>query len=266
MTISIKDMHYQFKSKLNKIDSANNINYRVPEIDWKIRIAERNFIKERISQSNQLVKGTFEVTNKIVDDLKSIVVQERITDFITDENNYTVELPSNYFYFIECYAECTKGEKTKLIRCYVRNNNEEIFVFNTSSFEWEEVNIFFQDNSIVLTTDGTFTIDKVYLKYIKVPVLVHNAEDYYGTVSILGSEIKTYYNIYNRVPKGLSVSITSVVDGTLYTLPGYTTIDKQKLFGYVDSELSYSAIDDIVNYAVIDILDTSYPPNKTKGN
>ena len=250
MTISIKDMHYQFKSKLNKIDSVNNVNYRVPEIDWKLRIAEREFIKERISQSNQSAKGTFGFNNKVIDDLKSIIVQEKITDITVSGNSYTVELPDNYFYFIECYAECTKNGKTKLIRCYVRNSNEEIFIFNQSSFEWEEINIFFEDNKIILASDSTFTIGKVYLKYIKIPVLMHNAEDYYGTVSILGSDIKAYYNTYNRVPKGLTIPINSVVDGTSYSLQGYTTLDKQKLFGYIDSELSYSALDDLVESAV----------------
>lgn len=266
MLSSIKEMHYQFKSKLNKIDNVSNIGYKVPEIDWRLKRAEIQLIKERISQSNHLSAGVFEFNNRAIDDLKNIVKRTTITDLLEENNDYFVELPNDYFYFIECTAECTKNNVTKNIRCFVRNNIEEIFAFNTTSFEWEEINLIFIDKGFVLMTDGTFTISKLNFKYIKVPSLFHNAEDYYGTVPVLGSEILQYYNTYNRVPKGLSVSIDNVVSTSIYTINGYVSLSKVKLFGYIDCELSNSILDDIVDIAVNNIYEELTENKQTKQN
>ncbi len=43
--MNIKEMHYDFKQKLNKIDSQQYRNLRVPEIDWKINEAYEVFVK-----------------------------------------------------------------------------------------------------------------------------------------------------------------------------------------------------------------------------
>ena len=41
----IEDMHYDFKQKINKIDSQKYRNLRIPEIDWKLNEAQEIFIK-----------------------------------------------------------------------------------------------------------------------------------------------------------------------------------------------------------------------------
>lgn len=248
-------MHYHFKASLDKVDSPTNVNYRIPEIDWKLRRAEIQFIKERISQSNQLSRGSFEFNNKVIDDMKNIVELVTITSPTIDSSgNYTIELPENYFYFVDCKAKCSKNNVSKNIRCFVRNNNEEILAFNSSSFDWEELNIIFLNKKIMLLTNGSFTISEVYLKYVKLPELAHNAEDYYGTVQVFGSDILSYYNTYSRIPKGLSVSISNIVAGNTYSVNGYITLNKEKLFGYRDPELPESTSEEIVTIAVNDTI------------
>ena len=39
------EMHYDFKKKFNKIDSNNNRNLLVPEIDWTLNEAQDLYIK-----------------------------------------------------------------------------------------------------------------------------------------------------------------------------------------------------------------------------
>ena len=262
---SIKEMHYQFKLKLEKVDSATNINYIVPEIDWRLKRAEAKFVKERVSQSNPFSKGTYEFNNKVIDDLKTLFTSVDIADITSLDNNNYVDLPSDYYYYIDCKATCTKGDITKVIPCQVRNNTEEIMVFNSTSFEWEELNVIFLNKQLVFITDGTFNITSITLKYVKVPVLLHNAETHYGTVSVLGSTIITYYRLYNRVPRGLLIPIANVVTTTLYTIHGYKSLNGLTLFGYVDSELSENTFEDIVDIAVQDVMENLFT-NKQQQN
>jgi len=261
---SIKEMHYQFKLKLDKVDSATNINYVVPEIDWRLKRAEAKFIKERMSQSNPFNKGTYEFNNKVIDDLKNITTSSTITSLThTDTStNWYANLPTDYYYYIDCKATCTKGGITKVIPCQVRNNTEEIMIFNSTSFEWEELNVIFLNKQLVFITDGTFNITSITLKYVKVPVLSHNAESHYGTVFVLGSVITTYYTLYNRIPRGLTIPIANIVSETLYTINGYKSLNGLTLFGYVDSELSENTFEDVVDIAVQDVMENLISINK----
>ena len=43
--MTIQDMHYDFKKKLNKIDSQQNRNLLIPEIDWTLNEAQELFVK-----------------------------------------------------------------------------------------------------------------------------------------------------------------------------------------------------------------------------
>lgn len=259
---SIKEMHYQFKLKLDKVDSATNINFVVPEIDWRLKRAEAKFIKDRVAQSNPFSNGAYEFNNKIIDDLKNIIVSQTITDITNDGNKYYIDLPEDYYYYINCEATCVKSNVTKLIPCQVRNNTEEIMIFNSSSFEWEELNVIFLDKQLVLITDGTFNISSITLKYVKVPVLLHNAESHYGTVSVIGSTIVDYYNTYNRLPRGLNVTINNLVPETIYSINGYKALNGSILFGYINSELSENTFEDIVDLAIKDVLENSIQTNK----
>jgi hypothetical protein len=259
---SIKEMHYQFKLKLEKIDSTNNVNYLIPEIDWRLRRAEAKFIKDRVAQSNPFSNGAYEFNNKIIDDLKNIIVSQTITDITNDGNKYYIDLPEDYYYYINCEANCVKSNITKLIPCQVRNNTEEIMIFNSSSFEWEELNVIFLDKQLVLITDGTFNISSITLKYVKVPVLLHNAESHYGTVSVIGSTIVDYYNTYNRLPRNFNLTIDNIVPETIYSINGYKALNGSILFGYINSELSENTFEDIVDIEIKDVLENSIQTNK----
>ena len=43
--MTIQDMHYDFKKKLDKIDSQQNKNLLIPEIDWVLNEAQEMFVK-----------------------------------------------------------------------------------------------------------------------------------------------------------------------------------------------------------------------------
>ena len=75
--MTVEEMHYEFKLKLNKIDSNDYSNIIIPEIDWYLNEAQSIYIKTRYSGNNSKAAG-FEASQKRTDDLRNLVVKDRI--------------------------------------------------------------------------------------------------------------------------------------------------------------------------------------------
>lgn len=247
--MTIKDVHYSFRMKRNRLDSKGNYDLRIPELDWKLNEAVDLFIKQRAVLTDQYQPGSFELNNTILDDLKNIVKELEINSFTNNRNKFLTDFPNDYLYFLKGEVSCTKNTVQRLLNCIVKNNYDILEGNNKSSFEWQEIMTTF-DKYITLITDGSFTINSLLLKYIKKPAFAHNAEDYYGKINILGSDILQYYSTYARVPKGLNIDINTVLPNEYYNINGYLSVNKEKLFGYVDIELSQSAINEIIDLAI----------------
>lgn len=176
--MGIKDMHYDFKKKLNKIDSQQYRNLLVPEIDWALNEAESMFI-DLISNPRRAAQLGFETSQKTTDDIYPLVVPTKKLDL----NNSVADLPKDYRYFIKAHSFISKCNcKNQRATIYPKRHGEEFYgnPFYDSSFEWRYVNAHFIDKGIKVYDDGTFTIDEVYLTYIRNPKPMHNAEDFPG--------------------------------------------------------------------------------------
>jgi len=196
--MTIREMHYDFKSKLNKIDSQQYRNLLVPEIDWKLNEAQliyiRSIVQPRYRQSIEKQLG-FELNQRTIDDMRGIVVEQyqgvNCSTTITKKTpssakiqQYTVALPNDYMFFVRGYATCTKTSTgcTGFIRVYEQQKSDlhEENSLDKSSFEWEEINIEVTNSDILLYTDNTFTFTELCLTYIKIPIFIQNAQDYIG--------------------------------------------------------------------------------------
>lgn len=175
----IEDMQYDFKQKLNKIDSQKYRNLRIQEIDWKLNEAMNIFIKINAEPRYNPDLGV-EINQRSIEDLRSVVV-ERYTSTITpfgDNKSYTVTLPADYWFLLNSDATGTKGNCSGAeFKTNERRHDEqpEDSPFDSSSFEWREINYRFYNNGIRFFTDGTFSLDNVYLDYIKHPPYMHFA-------------------------------------------------------------------------------------------
>lgn len=248
--MSIKRMHYLFKQKLNKIDSNQNINFRVPEIDVFLREAELMFIRQRILKNTHRAVGSMDFTNELSDDLISVIKTTTITEIV----NNGITLPEDYLYYGVLSAKATKGNSTTILKGLFTPVVEELNSYNASSFEWGELNLKMRNNRIEFIVTNDFVISEVYLTYVKKPKIIHNAEDYSGTVTVSGTTIFEYYDTYQRIPKGLSVSIANIILEHTYQIKGYKDLAGMILFGYQDSELPYHTLDQIVDIAVLKAL------------
>lgn len=178
--MTTREMHYDFKRKFNKIDSQKNKNLLVPEIDWLLNEAIELFVK-KIAQPKVENGLGFETSQRIIDDIKTIVVGGTWTPVV----NNVITLPNDYLYFVRCRVRLSKGKcKAQEGVLYIREHNDlfEESQFYNSSFEWREVNGVYETQGIQSFTDGTFTIDEAKLSYIRKMAYVHNAQDF-GTGS-----------------------------------------------------------------------------------
>lgn len=192
--MNIKEMHYAFKMGLNKIDSQQNRNFQVPEIDWLLNQGLKMFIRLRAKPERRHHSG-FEVTQSNTDDMKALVVSPRIdprASIIVSDN--LVELPEDYLYYIRGRVEISKGDCKGQAVLYIQQHDDlfEEDTFTKSSFEWRHVNGVFQDEKILLHDDGTFNNINLNLTYIRQPKYMHNAEDFrQGTYKALNGETLT---------------------------------------------------------------------------
>lgn len=226
-------MHYDFKQKLNKIDSQKYRNLQIPEIDWKLNEAQEVFVKIIAEPRFNNLLG-FEVNQRTIDDIRSIVVNQKLNTSdcqvpsIFDESSFICGLPSDYWYFLSAkiYAdkEGCKDKLLKKVRVLQDDDEEDLSPFDRSSFEWGEVNIRFINEGIKVFTEGDFTVSKVCINYIKQLSRIHNAQDYQGGsyialdgVTLSGSQSCELPVGTHREIVDLAVAITS---GDL-SLPDY---------------------------------------------
>lgn len=186
--MNAREMHYDFKQKLNKLDSQKYRNLLVPEIDWKLNEAQEVFVK--VIAEPRLKNGFgFEVGQRTIDDIRSIVINQTVSQANClvatkyDDKSYIVNLPSDYWFHISSNVIADKNNcKNQELRVLVRQHDDrfENSPFDKSSFEWREVNVTFFGNRMRIYTDGTFTPKYLCLNYIKKPRLIHNAQDAQG--------------------------------------------------------------------------------------
>lgn len=233
--MTVKEMHYDYKQKLNKIDSQQYRNLKVPEIDWKLNEAQEVFAKV-IAQPRLKESIGFEFSQRTIDDIRTIVVNQRVADgqvatlYDDDDGSYIAVLPDDYWFYVHSRVYATKGECINVIlstKEIQHDDESELSVFDKSSFTWRLANIRFNKEGIRIFTGGEFEVSKICLDYLLQPPRIHNAEDFEG--------------------------------GT------YDTLDGATLTGKVDCILPVNTHKEIVDLAVyITAIDLSMPDIRSK--
>ena len=166
-------MHYDFKKKLNKVDSEQNRNLLVPEIDWALNEAQELFIK-MVAEPRQRSFLGFEKSQRTIDDIRTIVESEQVVTI----TNGVAPFPERYLFFLKAEVLMDKGNCRGVKgRLHVRQHDDEFenSPFDKSSFEWRIVNGLFITEGVKVFDDGTFTNKSLVLSYIRKPSYIHNA-------------------------------------------------------------------------------------------
>lgn len=181
--MTIQEMHYDFKMKLNKIDSEQYRNLRIQEIDWLLNEAQELFVKKVAYPRLYQITG-FETSQRNIDDIRTLVIEDKEIAVI---DSY-IALPDEYMFYVRGYVNAKKGEcKEKKCRLFIRQHDDmfQESPYDESSYEWGEINGTFDKNGIRVyppkPTNNVppiiTVIDKSYITYIKKPVYIHNAQD-----------------------------------------------------------------------------------------
>lgn len=183
--MNIKEMHYDFKMKFNKIDSQQFRNLKIPEIDWLLNEAVSLFVKN-IAFPRKPSYTKFEQTQRTIDDIKALVKTQSLT--IVSNNPIIYSLPEDYQFYVDGYVYMSKdccipdnAKGIKYVGDLIIRKHYTTFdksPFDNSSFEWRVVNGIFNEKGLQLYTDGTFEITGVDIVYIKKHPYMHNAEDF----------------------------------------------------------------------------------------
>jgi hypothetical protein len=172
--MTVKDMHYDFKFKYNKVDSQSNRNFRIPEIDWFLNEAEDIF-KKVVAFPRFATKLGLESSTRNTDSIRTIIKTEEI-----DNEGNQFFLPENYSYFVKATVQMSKGSCSKKGKFFVAKHDKqnEFSEYYSTSFDWGEVYGVFQENVIKVLEEPLTTVDKLNLTYIKKTAYIHNAEDF----------------------------------------------------------------------------------------
>lgn len=191
--MDIREMHYDFKQKLNKADSQKNRNLKVPEIDWQLNEAQELFVK-MVANPRLRKEYGFEINQRSIDDIRTIVVDQvkgsGVVPTVFDPTSYIAVPPTDYWYGAKYRVFATKGNCTEReldTQVVQHDDRHERSAFNKSSFEWRVANIRFNKDGLRVFTDGSFSITEVCFEYLKQPPMMHNAADFGGYTTLTGT-------------------------------------------------------------------------------
>lgn len=182
--MTVREMHYDFKFKLNKVDSQINANLLVPEIDWRLNEAQNIYVR-CIAQPKYAKNLGFQYNQRSTDDIRTVISTNIIAVIAAvTPPLLRIPLPTDYMFFINAYINCAKTGTscTKVCRMYEKRMSElhKESSFDNSSFEWEEVNFETGNSYLIPYSDGTFTFTNATLTYVKILPYIQNAQDFPG--------------------------------------------------------------------------------------
>lgn len=183
----IKSLHYGFRRRANKVDSLQNRNLYVEQIDDYLNEALNLYINEMLKVS--------EINRTIEDNLRVLIknnAELSVVD-ISDNQYVLVELPNDYLRHIRNYSKarayCCSTQST--IKHYrIQGDDESAYMEDPlykPSYLYRETGYRITGNHIKVLT-GELIIDKVYL-------------DYYGKHPRLGNPENARNGNYN-LPDG----------------------------------------------------------------
>lgn len=124
--MTITEMQYDFRFKVDKVDSLSQEDFTVAEIDWLLNEAQNVLVKQRYGTTNAKRQG-FESTQKRIDDLRNLVIkapdQPDIVPSLLDTGVYEIpldDLKYPYWFMISARAsineQCDKWVKLTYVQ------------------------------------------------------------------------------------------------------------------------------------------------------
>lgn len=187
--MTISDMHIAFRLELDKVNSLQYPDFTTVEIDYWLNRAIREFVKTRYSGVNYKREG-FEQSQKRTDDLRTLVREVTIPctmEGAIKPNGYVLTDGFSNAQFETDIYWLSLGEEVQItptggvaIRQGVTEVTSDEYRFEIdnpySTFRLHYGNAkplrLFYNNTIEFISDGGYTVNNAYIRYIKVPAIV----------------------------------------------------------------------------------------------
>lgn len=178
--MTIEEMHYSFKVKMNKVDSQNQHNFLIPEIDFILNEAAEIFVKLVAQPRYQNSPLGFETTERTIEDIRPLIVPVELS-VVNNKATLPNSEDGKFWFFLRGRATMRKGNCEREGVLYQRQHDDlfEESPFDKTSFEWKTVNALFNKDGIQLFAKD-FTITKLSIDYIKQLSYMHNAQKFTG--------------------------------------------------------------------------------------
>jgi hypothetical protein len=219
----IQEMHWEFKQRGNKLDSNHYKDLSSNEID--ARLNDAAFIFSEIMYSGNSLKQYklgFEVTQQRIDMLSTLVVGQpkqplvSPTSFDSVLGIYEFDLSAlvqPYFHLLRVTASTQCG----LVGVKLEQHDDLTFTLSDKhrkpSLKWKRLIGAFKssvssttETSLYIYTNNEFTIDGLYIEYLKCPAKVYLGDydslEYLQCVADAGSNCEQFYNQSSGTPTG----------------------------------------------------------------
>ena len=187
--MTISEMHDAFKLELDKIESLQYPSFTTNEIDYWLNRAIREFVKTRYSGINPKREG-FEQSQKRIDDLRTLVREVTVPCTITGAikpNGYVLTDGFGNAQFSTAAYWLSLGEEVSITPTGSTAIRQGVTEITYDEYTYELDNPYstyrlhygkakplrlFYNNTIEFISDGTYTVDNAYIRYIKSPVEV----------------------------------------------------------------------------------------------
>jgi len=182
-------MHDSFRLELDKVNSLQYPDFTTAEIDYWLNRAIREFTKTRYSGVNYKKEG-FEQSQKRIDDLRTLVREVTIPCTITGAikpNGYvlsggfinSVFTPDTYWLSLGEEVDITPTNGSSLRQGVTEVTSDEYrfeidnpySTFRLHYGNAKPLRLFYND-TIEFISDGGYTVDNAYVRYIKAPAMV----------------------------------------------------------------------------------------------
>jgi hypothetical protein len=265
--MNISEMHYDFDIKFDKVDSLQQRNFNQAQKDWLLNEAQWVTLKTNYNLNDLNNRGRigFEMTEQRIQDLKNLHIkspapQPAVLATSISSELYEIDLSGllyEYLFVTRIQAQITKGECTKIVSVGITQtddlNNALSDPFNRPEFNTGDIlgvygrstqNTTTQNNpygagSLYVYTDGTFTVDSIFIEYIKYPNRLWIGT-YDITSNLLPKDGSNTYIYQSGVDTPVSSDLSShlhneIVDVAVFLAsqiiedPNYVKLSQQKL-------------------------------------
>ncbi len=179
--ISTNELVYRFKLEYDKLDSNDYPDLPLPAILIILNRAIVLYVQKCYGINNTYNIGV-EGNQKRMDDLQMLIVKDEpsltYTQDTLDPLRYVADFSNlTKGKYLHLLRSSSTGNKYKCINSSLYNKQithdelDEVLIDpnRSPSFEWQEIPVILSDNKIYGYTDGTFSLNKCFIEYLKYP-------------------------------------------------------------------------------------------------